>query len=80
MATRPLADDSLQRYGYRPVLAETFVQIPRFRGICYQAANWKYLGDTQGRGRLELEHKAMLPKKANWIYPLVQDFRRHLCS
>jgi uncharacterized protein DUF4338 len=79
MATRRLVHDWQQRYGYGPVMAETFVQVPRFRGTCYQAANWKYLGDTQGRGRLEPEHKTMLPKKAIWIYPLVQDFRRHLC-
>ena len=80
MATRRLADDWNQRYGYRPVLAETFVQIPRFRGTCYKAANWMYLGDTQGRGRLAPSQKATLPKKSIWVYPLVKNFRRHLCS
>src|ERR1019366_5831270 len=47
----------------RPVLAETFVQIPCFRGTCYQAANWLYVGDTTGRGRLARDHRATLPKK-----------------
>lgn len=79
MAIRRLAGDWQQRYGYRPVLAETFVQIPRFRGTCYQAANWTYLGDTQGRGRLEQDHEAKVPKKAIWVYPLAKDFRLHLC-
>ncbi|MEA3273951.1 MAG: DUF4338 domain-containing protein, partial [Pseudomonadota bacterium] len=36
-------EDFAARYGERPVLLETFVQIPRFRGTCYRAANWQYL-------------------------------------
>ncbi len=79
MAARRLADDWEQRYGYRPVLVETFVETPRFQGTCYKAANWKYLGNTQGRGKLDVEHKAELPRKSIWVYPLVKDFRRQLC-
>ncbi len=41
-----------ERYGYRPVLLETFVEKPRFQGTCYKAANWVYLGQTKGRGKL----------------------------
>ena len=37
-------------YGYRPVLLETVVEKDRFQGTCYQADNWLYLGQTQGRG------------------------------
>ena len=80
MATRRLGDDWQERYGYRPVLVETFVEIPRFRGTCYKAANWTYLGETQGRGKLDIKHKAELPRKAIWVYPLVRDFRRQLCG
>ena len=76
MATRTLADDWQQRYKYRPVLLETFVETPRFRGTCYKAANWIYLGETQGRGKLDREK---LPIKAIWVYPLVKHFRRQLC-
>jgi hypothetical protein len=76
MVTRALADDWQERYNYRPVLLETFVETPRFRGTCYKAANWIYLGETQGRGKLDLEQ---LPKKAIWVYPLVKHFRRQLC-
>ncbi len=79
MATRRLAGDWQQRYGYHPVLVETFVETPRFRGTCYKAANWIYLGETQGRGKLDVEHKAQLPQKAIWLYPLVRHFRRQLC-
>jgi len=80
MATRRLGEDWQQRYRYRPVLVETFVQTPRFRGTCYKAANWIYLGQTQGRGKLDVEHKAELPRKAIWVHPLVRGFRRQLCG
>ncbi|MEK7756128.1 MAG: DUF4338 domain-containing protein [Planctomycetota bacterium] len=79
MTARRLADDWQQRYAYRPVMVETFVETPRFRGTCYKAANWMYLGNTQGRGKLDVEHKAQLPIKTIWVYPLVKDFRRQLC-
>jgi len=64
MATRTLARDWQQCYGYRPVLLETFVELPRFRATCYRAANWKLLGVTKGRGKLDVHHRAPLPKKA----------------
>jgi len=41
---RQLPNDWQQRYGYRPVLLETFVQSDRFRGTCYKAANWTHVG------------------------------------
>ena len=79
MAARRLADDWEPRYGVRPVLLETFVERPRFRGTCYQAANWIYLGDTQGRGKLDVHNKSSLPKKAIWAHPLNKHFRSVLC-
>lgn len=80
MAARRLGDDWHQHYGYRPVLLETFVETPRFRGTCYKAANWICLGETQGRGKLDVRHTARLPKKSVWVHPLVLDFRSVLCG
>ncbi len=80
MATRRVAHDWQQRYNYRPVMAETFVEIPRFRGTCYKAANWIYLGQTKGRGKLDRQHKARLARKTIWIYPLVRNYRKLLCQ
>ncbi|GFP24316.1 hypothetical protein HKBW3S09_01783, partial [Candidatus Hakubella thermalkaliphila] len=37
---RRLPKDWQTRYGYQPVLLETFVEQGRFRGTCYRAANW----------------------------------------
>jgi hypothetical protein len=78
MTARRLAHDWHCRYGYRPVLLETFVERPRFRGTCYKAANWIFLGDTKGRGKLDVHNLASLPKKAIWVHPLDKDFRRFL--
>jgi hypothetical protein len=77
---RRLASDFFQRYGYRPVLLETFVEKERFRGTCYDAANWKYLGDTKGRGKLDRYNEAALPVKKIYVLPLAPDFRSALCS
>jgi len=80
MVAKRLAEDWYERYRYRPVLVETFVEIPRFRGTCYRAANWIYLGDTQGRGKLDGHRTARLPKKSVWVHPLTPHFRRLLCD
>jgi len=80
LISRRLAHDWQTRYAYRPVLLETFVEKPRFIGTCYKAANWQYLGDTQGRGKLDRSHRKDQPVKSIWVYPLVSDFRRQLCN
>jgi len=77
---RRLAEDWHTRYAYRPVLLETFVEKPRFTGTCYRAANWQYLGDTQGRGKLDTHHRHSQPIKSVWIRPLVRDYQQHLCD
>ena len=80
LVSRRLPDDWHARYAYRPVLLETFVEKPRFTGTCYKAANWRHLGDTQGRGKLDVLHRHAQPIKSIWIYPLMRDFQRPLCN
>ena len=65
-------------YGYCPVLLETFVERPRFQGTCYKAANWIYLGQTKGRGKLGPAGKQSVPIKDLWVYPLDRHFRETL--
>jgi len=62
-------------YSYRPVLLETFVEKLRFQGTCYKAANWIYLGQTKGRGKLGPAGKQSVPIKDLWVYPLDRRFR-----
>jgi len=77
--TARLAGDWQASYGYRPVLVESFVELSRYRGTCYQAANWQAIGLTTGRGRQDTAHAAKLPRKALLVYPLQKDFRQVLC-
>jgi hypothetical protein len=79
---RRLPKDFQERYGWQPVLVESFVE-SRFGGHCYRAANWIYLGQTQGRGKKGAhlrEGITPLPIKQIWVYPLRADFRRQLCA
>lgn len=80
LAARRVAEDWTHRYGYRPVLMETFVETRRFLGTCYRAANWIPVGQTQGRGKLDSKHRTPLPVKDIWLYPLDKRFRSSLCS
>jgi hypothetical protein len=79
LAARQLPHDWHQRYGYRPVLLETFVESTRHRGTCYKAANWIHVGQTTGRGKKCPVHDAVIPVKDIWLYPLRKDFRATLC-
>ena len=78
LAARRLGRDFRARYGYAPVLLETFVQCDRFTGGVYRAANWRCVGSTQGRGRNSRSHAATQPVKTVWLYPLIHDFRAAL--
>ena len=78
--SRRLPDDWLARYGYRPLLLETFVQSDRFVRTSYRAANWTHVGQTQCRGKLDVHRTHTLPRKDIWLYPLRRDFCRRLCA
>lgn len=81
LCARQLPEDFQARYGWTPVLLETFVEQNLFAGTCYRAANWIGLGSTQGRGKKgpHNQHgKTAVPVKAIWVYPLDPQFRRRL--
>jgi len=65
-----LSADWRARYGHGILLAETFVDPSRFRGTCYRAANWTYLGQTRGMGRSAAGYKAHGQPKGLFVYPL----------
>lgn len=79
MAARRLPNDWAARYGFRPLLLETFVEMDRFKGTCYKAANWTCLGETRGRGKLG-GHEVSCPIKTVWIFPLSRSFRKVLTA
>jgi hypothetical protein len=77
--TRGISSDWRRTYGHPLYFLETFVDTERFRGTCYQAANWLHLGLTTGRGKNDQTMKANRSIKAVWGYPLIRNFREMLC-
>jgi len=80
LTSRRIASDWRTRYGYEPVLLETFVEKERFTGCCYKASNWRLVGETKGRGKLDVHHEHKVPVKSVWVYPLRKDFAQWLRS
>ena len=78
LCAKQLPGDWEERYGYRPVLLETFVEQERFTGTCYKAANWIRVGQTTGRGKWEQKGdnkvRAPLAIKDIFVYPLQRDY------
>lgn len=70
-----LVDDWESAYGYRPVLLETYVERGRFHGGCYRAANWRYAGRTNGRGRQGTGASV----KDVFLMPLDKQWQSKLC-
>jgi hypothetical protein len=73
-----LSDDWLSVYNHRVYLAETFVDQSRFKGICYKASNWQYVGQTSGSAKKGNEYRYHGQQKAVYLYPLHRNFRRLL--
>lgn len=78
MSVFRLADDFEQKYAYRPLLIESFVDISHYSGTCYRASNWIEIGKTKGRGRQDRFKKSALGIKAIYVYALDNDFRKQL--
>jgi hypothetical protein len=76
---RQLPKDWMARYGFAPVLLETFVEFERHKGTCYKAANWLLVGCTAGRGKKSTSNKPLIPIKDIWLYPLRRDWQGVLC-
>lgn len=72
LITRRISNDWQRKYGHGLLLLETFVDQKRFRGTCYKAANWRYVGLTKGRSRNDRCHKLDVPAKAVYLYPLAK--------
>jgi Druantia protein DruA/Transposase DNA-binding/Transposase Tn5 dimerisation domain len=70
LCARQLLSDWSERYGYGPVLLETFVDSERFRGTCYRAAGWHHVGATKGRGRQDQDREHGKTVKEVFVLPI----------
>lgn len=77
---RRIASDWKRKYGHSVVLLESFVEVERFRGTCYRAANWEALGRTTGRSRQDRDRTLRVPVKEVFVLPLKADFRKELAA
>lgn len=80
-ALRALPGQWLERFGYRPLLAESFTDPEAYAGTCYKASNWEAAGMSAGHSR----HRADFyipndrPKKL-WLRPLCPEGREQLSA
>jgi hypothetical protein len=78
LLARRIRADWIDKYGHPIALLETFVDRSRFRGTCYRAANWRCVGQTQGRSRQDRNTSMSVPIKDIYLYPLTPRFREEL--
>jgi len=75
-SARRVKIDWFAKYGETPVMLETYVDSSRFAGTCYKAANWEYLGQTQGYSRQKSGFDYHGNKKAIYVLVIDKRFKR----
>ena len=75
-----ISEDWQRIYGHPIYFLETFVDPERFRGTCYRAANWIWLGKTTGRGKQSNSYVPNRSIKEVLGYPLTKRFRELLAE
>ena len=78
--SRRINADWQRKYGHALAALETFVEKDRFKGTCYKAANWQYLGETTGRSRNGKCNAPLVPIKDIYILPLQKKYKEILCN
>jgi Domain of unknown function (DUF4338) len=73
-----ISSDWSTKYGHPLYLLETFVDRSRFLGTSYQAANWIYVGQSQGRTRNDSRKTIRVSLKDVYLYPLTSRWRELL--
>ena len=77
---RRISADWQELYHHPIQLLESFVDLERFRGTCYRAANWILIGRSKGRGTKSKYGQPDCSIKELWVYPLGQHFRQRLLA
>ena len=77
---RRVRSDWEHRWGYEPLLLETFVDPAEYSGTCYRAAGWIELGRTTGQGLRRKGCAYTTTPKRIYVKPLSKDFRERLCA
>jgi hypothetical protein len=80
-ALRALPGQWVERFGYRPLLAESFTDPEAHAGTCYKASNWAAVGKSAGHSRHRTDFYVPndRPKKL-WLRSLCPQGREHLSA
>ncbi len=78
LSLRRISGDYEKIYGHPVLYAETFVDISRYRGTCYRAANWRDVGLTRGYSKNGAGYRHHGQPKAVYLYPLHRQAREIL--
>jgi hypothetical protein len=78
LSAKRVPEDWKKQYGTPVHVLETFVEETRFRGTCYKAANWTYLGRTKGSTKRGSRHEYHGNIKKVYVYPVSHNFREEL--
>ena len=78
-ALRALPEQWQERFGYRPLLAESFTDPEAYAGTCYKASNWEPVGWSAGysRHRADFYVPNARPKRL-WLRELSAGARQQL--
>ncbi len=71
-AANRVPKDWEEKFGFKPLLMETFVDPSRFTGASYRAANWTHIGTSAGRRINNSGGKQI------FVFPLCADFREKI--
>lgn len=75
-----LSEDWQTSYAHPILLAETFVNPRMFKGTCYKAANWTFLGHTRGFAKSAQTYKQHDQPKMIFVRPLNSQVRSILSN
>lgn len=75
---RRLKQDWLTQFGTDVLLLETFVDPVRFKATCYKAANWRYVGRTQGSTKDGRGFRYHGQPKEIYLYAIEPRFRQKI--
>ena len=76
-----IAEQWLERFGYSPLVAESFTDPEAYAGTCYKASGWEAVGMSQGnsRHRPDFYVPNQRPKRL-WLKELCPNARQRLCA
>ena len=76
LSIKHLKHDWPPLYEIEPYLLETFVDRDLYKGTCYRASNWRYVGETSGYGKVGVTYQYHGNKKGVFLYPLKKNFKK----